>query len=111
MGCVWGATDEQVNVVGLNSQVLNVQALLVGNFVEDGFHTVGNLSRQYRVAVLSGPLVRDVSGIFDSARLWEPHEVVVEVVSCVPCSLYPCYTLWSCHGKYLAETVGNPALR
>jgi hypothetical protein len=94
MGCVWGATDEQVNVVRLNSQVLNVQAFLVGNFVEDGFHTVGNLSRQYRVAVLR-----------------EPHYVVVEVVGCVPCVLHPCYTLWSCHGKYLAKTVGNPALQ
>jgi hypothetical protein len=70
------ATDEQMNVVGLDSQVLNVQTLLVGNFVEDGFHTVGNLSRQYRVAVLL-----------------EPHYVVVEAVGCVPCGLHPCYTL------------------
>jgi hypothetical protein len=43
------ATDEQVNVVGLNSQVLNVQVLLVSDFVEDGFYTVGNFLRQYRV--------------------------------------------------------------
>ena len=71
------ATDEQVNVVRLNSQVLNVQALLVGDFVEDGFHTVGNFLRQYRVAVLR-----------------EPHYVVVEVVGCVPCGLHLWYTLW-----------------
>jgi hypothetical protein len=96
------ATDEQVNVVGLNSQVLNVQAFLVGNFVEDGLHTVGNLSRQYRVAVLSGTLFRDIRRTVGSARLWEPHEVVVEVVGCVPCGLHPYYTLWSCHGKYFA---------
>ncbi len=92
-----------MNVVGLNSQVLNVQALLVGNFVEDGFHTVGNLSGQYRLTVLSGTAFRDIRRTVGSARLREPHYVVVEVVGCVPCGLHPCYTLWSCQANVLRK--------
>ena len=70
------AAHEQVNVVRLDGEVLNFQSFFVGDFVEDGLHTVGNLSRQYRVAVLR-----------------YPHYVVVEVVRCVPCGLHPYYTL------------------
>ena len=70
-------TDEQVDVVGLNGQVDNLQALVVGYFVEDGSHTVGDLVDEYRLAVLR-----------------QPHYVVVEVVGRVPCGLHPCCILW-----------------
>ena len=70
------ATDEQVNVVGLNRQVENFEALVVGYLVEDGSHTVRDLAFEYRLAVLR-----------------QPHYVVVEVVGRVPCGLHPYYTL------------------
>ena len=69
-------TDEQVDVVGLNGQVDNFQALVVSDFVEDGSHTVGDLVDEYRLAVLR-----------------QPHYVVVEVVGRVPCGLHPRCTL------------------
>ena len=70
------ATDEQVNVVGLNRQVENFEALVVGYLVEDGSHTVRDLVDEYRLAVLR-----------------QPHYVVVEVVGRVPCGLHPRCTL------------------
>ena len=63
------------SAAALGAQALNVQALLVGNFVENGFHTVGNLARQYRVAVLREPHYprrpRDVPGPGRRHDEWE----------------------------------------
>ena len=63
-------------MVGLNGQVDDFQALVVGDFVEDGSHTVGDLVDEYRLTVLR-----------------QPHYVVVEVVGRVPCGLHPRCTL------------------
>ncbi len=73
------ATDEQVNVdvVGLYGDVEYFDAFVVGNFVEDGSDTTGDLVDEYRVAVLR-----------------QPHYVVVEGVGRVSCGLHPCYTPW-----------------
>lgn len=71
------ATDEQVNVIGLDGEVKNFDAFVVGYFVEDGSHTVSDLVDQYRVAVLR-----------------QPHYVVVEIISRVPCGLHLRYILW-----------------
>ncbi len=69
-------TDEQVNVIRLDGEVKNFDALVVGDFVEDGPHTVSDLVDEYRVAVLR-----------------QPHYVVVEVVGRMPCGLHPYHTL------------------
>ena len=73
------ATDEQVDVVGLDGEVDNLQPFLVGYFVEDVSYTGCNVTYEYRVSVLR-----------------YPHYVVVEVVRCVPCGLHPYYTLCFC---------------
>ena len=72
------ATDEQMDVVGVYGQVKYFEALVVGNLVEDGSHTVCDLVDEYRITVFR-----------------YPHYVVVEVVGRVPCGLHPCCTLWS----------------
>jgi hypothetical protein len=86
-------THEQMNVIGLDSKVDYLQSLLVGNFVEDSTHTVSDLVNQYRVAVLG-----------------QPHYVVVEVVSRMPCGLHPYYTLCPDAILKLPNGVGNPAI-
>ncbi len=61
-----------MDVVGLNGEVDYLQTFLVGDFVEDPTHTVGDVVEQYRLAVHG-----------------QPHYVVVEVISRVPCCLHP----------------------
>ena len=58
-------------MIGLDGEVENFDAFVVGYFVEDGSHTVSNLACEYRVTVLR-----------------QPHYVVVEVVSRMPCGLH-----------------------
>lgn len=87
------ATDEQVDVVGLDGEVDNLHPFLVGYFVEDVSHTGCNVTDEYRLAVLR-----------------YPHYVVVEVVRCVPCSLHPHDTPCPCGGLKLSYTAGNPAV-
>lgn len=72
-------------MVGLNGKVDYLQAFVVGNFVEDGSHTVGNLVNQYGLSALR-----------------QPHYVVLEVVGCVPCGVHP-YVHYSC--PHLLEPV------
>ena len=77
-------TDEQVDVVGLNGLADNLQALVIGDFVEDGSYKVCDLVDESRLTVLR-----------------QPHYVVVKIVSRVPCGLHPCYTLYSSGSKSL----------
>jgi hypothetical protein len=88
------ATDEQVNVVGVDGEVLDVESLVFGYLVDDGFHTVCDLAGQYRLTVL-----------------WYPHYVVVEVVGRVPCGLHPCCILCILVGEYLEVDGGKSGLQ
>jgi hypothetical protein len=49
------ATDEQVNVIGLYSEVENFEALVAGYFVEDGSHTVCDLALRVPSCGTSAP--------------------------------------------------------
>ncbi len=43
------ATDDQVDVVGLDGEVENLQPLVVGNFVENVSHIRCNITDKYRL--------------------------------------------------------------
>ena len=66
------ATHEQVGVVGLNGEVDYLQPFVTCYLLDDFFDVARDRSGQYRTTALR-----------------QPHYVVVEVISRVPCGLHP----------------------